>query len=105
MKIGDSNPTSLPPGTIGGPGLEKSQQAEQLRRSGGSGGTDAALGKSPDQVALSDLGGRLRGLSLDSPERTARMEKLSAEVQAGRYQVDAKELSHRLISEAMNPFQ
>ena len=105
MKIGDSSPNSLPPGTIGGPGLDRSQQAEQPHRSGGSGGTEAAFGRSPDQVALSDLGGRLRELSLDSPERTSRMEKLSTDVQAGRYQVDAKELSRRLISEAMNPFQ
>ena len=105
MKIGDTSPNPLPPGTIGAPGVDKFQQAEQPHRSGGSGGTEATFGKSSDQVALSDLGGRLRGLSLDSPERTSRIEKLSVDVQAGRYQVDAKELSRRLISEAMNPFQ
>jgi anti-sigma28 factor (negative regulator of flagellin synthesis) len=54
-----------------------------------------------DQVHLSDLAGRLRSLSSDTPERAAYLEKLSAEVEAGRYTVDAQALSRKIIADAL----
>jgi anti-sigma28 factor (negative regulator of flagellin synthesis) len=50
---------------------------------------------------LSDLAGRLRSLSPDTPERAAYLEKLSAEVEAGRYTVDAQALSRKIIDDAL----
>jgi anti-sigma28 factor (negative regulator of flagellin synthesis) len=50
---------------------------------------------------LSDLAGRLRSLSSDTPERAAYLEKLSAEVEAGRYTVDAQALSRKIIDDAL----
>ncbi len=69
--------------------------------SGGTGkGTPVHLDR--DRVQLSGLSARLLA-SADSgtAERTARISQLSADFRAGRYQVDAKELSRRLIDEAM----
>jgi anti-sigma28 factor (negative regulator of flagellin synthesis) len=54
-----------------------------------------------DQVHLSDLAGRLRSLSSDTPERAAYLEKLSGEVEAGRYTVDALALSRKIIDDAL----
>ena len=101
MKVNDPNINNVPPGTIGGPGLDKSQQSEQLRKGRASSRTDPSFGESPDQVALSDLGGRLRELNVDSAERTAQVKKLGEDIRAGRYEVDAMELSRRLIDDSM----
>ena len=103
MKVNDPNINSIPPGKIGGPELEKSQQAEQIRKNRTSGKTDPSFGESPDRVSLSDLGGRLRELNVDSAERTERLNKLGEDVSTGHYQVDAMELSRRLIDEIMSP--
>jgi flagellar biosynthesis anti-sigma factor FlgM len=55
-----------------------------------------------DQVHLSELSGRLlRIASTQSPERAARLERLGADVRAGRYQVDAMRVSRALIEEVL----
>ena len=104
MKVNDPNLTGIPPGTIGGPGLDKSQQTEQVRRDEMAGKGNAKLGDSPDKVALSGLSSQLRDLNVDSPERTAMVQRLSADVGAGRYEADATQVSQRLIDDAMKPF-
>jgi anti-sigma28 factor (negative regulator of flagellin synthesis) len=50
---------------------------------------------------LSELAGCLRSLSPDTPERAAYLEKLSAEIEAGRYTVDARALSRKIIDDAL----
>ena len=54
-----------------------------------------------DQGHLSDLAGCLRSLSPDTPERVANLKKLSAEVEAGRYTVDAQSLSRKIVDDAL----
>ena len=54
-----------------------------------------------DQGHLSDLAGCLRSLSTDTPERAAYLEKLSAEIEAGSYTVDARALSRKIIDDAL----
>jgi flagellar biosynthesis anti-sigma factor FlgM len=55
-----------------------------------------------DRVHLSDLSDRLlKVASAQSAERAARLERLGAEVRAGRYQVDPLKVSHALVEETL----
>lgn len=103
MRVDDPNTTRMAPEALGGEGIGKSQQASRPARAAAAGRSGAAAGESPDRVALSELGSRIRQLAVDAPERAARLEKLSIEVGAGRYQVDALELSRRLLEQALVP--
>ncbi len=58
-------------------------------------GADGGRG---DEVQLSNLA---LHLSADSPERAARIARITAEVQSGRYEVDAAEVSRRMIAGAI----
>ncbi len=101
MKVNDPNLAGAAAGQVGGSGLEKTQQAEVNRRGGT--GRDPSLSETPDKVSLSDLSARVKALGVDSPERVAKMEKLSSDVSAGRYEVNAQELSQRLVEDALKP--
>ena len=102
MKVNDPNLTGITPDKAGGAELNPSRQTDAVGR-GGASERNPALGNSPDSVSLSELGGRLRALNVDSPERVAHLEKLSSDVAAKRYQVDAGEVSHRLVEGALRP--
>jgi hypothetical protein len=52
-------------------------------------------------VQLSNLAGTLQELSVDSPEREALVEHLTAEYREGRYQPDPRETSSALITETL----
>jgi anti-sigma28 factor (negative regulator of flagellin synthesis) len=52
-------------------------------------------------TGISSLAGYLRSLSRETPERAAYLEKLLAEVQSGRYSVDAHELSREIVDDAL----
>jgi flagellar biosynthesis anti-sigma factor FlgM len=86
-----------------------STQASQLNKAHettgiGSGGTgkNAQVQHERDRVQLSELSARLLALAdARAPERAARVEKLSADVRSGKYQVDSHDLSSRLIDEAI----
>lgn len=54
-----------------------------------------------NSTGISSLAGYLRSLSPETPERAAHLEKLSAEVQSGRYSVDAHELSRKIVDDAL----
>ena len=55
-----------------------------------------------DHVQLSDLSGRLvEMLGAEAPDRTARIEKLTAEYRSGRYQPDALAASQGMVAEAL----
>ena len=100
MRVNDPNSTGIPRESVGGAGLERSEQSQATsRRSAGNG--NRVVGDAPDSVSLSELSGKLQALNIDSPQRAVRMGKLSADVRAGRYQTDALQLSRHLIDEAM----
>jgi anti-sigma28 factor (negative regulator of flagellin synthesis) len=107
MKVNDPNLSGTPPTSLGGAGPDKTQETERLRRGGRTNRGDPAVGDAPDRVSLSELGGQLRSLSVDSPERAARLEKLNADVRAGRYHADpldvSRSLIERMLAERMNP--
>lgn len=103
MRVDDPNTTRVAPEAPGGQGISRAQEMSRSVRAGAAGSARTVPGESADRVALSELGSRIRELAVDAPERAVRLEKLSAEVGAGRYQVDALELSRRLIEQALVP--
>jgi len=54
-----------------------------------------------DRLQLSTLATRIQAEDVDSPERTAKLEKLAADYAAGRYQPDSDAISEKLIDEAL----
>jgi anti-sigma28 factor (negative regulator of flagellin synthesis) len=52
-----------------------------------------------DSRDLSALGGELRKLADGTPEREAYLDKLAAEIRAGRYRVDSEELARKLFAD------
>ena len=62
--------------------------------------SEVGVGYKADEIERSELSAQLRGLSAESAEWAAHLERLSAEVAADRYRVDAQELSRRLIDRA-----
>lgn len=97
MKVNDPNVTGVTGGQVDGAGLDRARQIEADRR--GPASQDPSLTDSPDRVALSGLGALLRAASSNSSERVGRLQKLSADVAAGRYHVDAQAISQRLIDD------
>lgn len=103
MRVNDPNTSGVAPEALGGHGVGKAQEAARPARAGAAGRSGSAAGETPDRVALSELSSKVRELAVDAPERAARLERLAVEVGAGRYQVDALELSRRLVEEALVP--
>lgn len=97
MKVNDPNLAGVTGGQVDGAGLDRTRQTEADRR--GTASRDPSLSDSPDRVALSQLGALLRASSSDSPARVGRLQKLSADVAAGRYQVDPQALAQRLVDD------
>jgi flagellar biosynthesis anti-sigma factor FlgM len=95
MKINDANVAGL-----ASPGIGKTQEAEQgarLRQ----GRTGDGTSSSTDQVQLSNLSETLRASDSESPERAAQVERLSADVQAGRYHVDSAKVSNKIVQDSI----
>ncbi len=95
MKINDANIAGL-----GSQGIAKTQEAEQGARVRQSRIGDGSS-SSADKVQLSNLSETLRASDSESPERAAHLERLSADVQAGRYRVDSAELSKSIIQDSI----
>jgi len=93
MRINDQNLTG-----ISSSRPDRTQESEAGNRHGRGGGS---CGAGVDQVQLSNLAGSLSSLSPETPERTAHLEKLSAEVRTGRYAVDAHTLSREIVDDAI----
>jgi len=93
MKVNDPKLTNLLPSQIGGAQGADSVGEKQKR--------GEASGSSLDQVTLSTLSSQVRALDTASPERAAYLEKLSADVEAGRYNVDPLEVSKKMVADAM----
>jgi len=95
MKINDTNLTGISSSQLGA-----TQQTGGVGR-GPAGKPAPAGGGRVDQVHLSDLASQMSRLTEGSPERTNWLERLGAEVQAGRYRVDARELSRRIVDDML----
>ena len=95
MKINDSNVAGL-----GSQGIGKAQETEQGARVR-QGRTGDGASSSTDQVQLSNLSETLRASESESPERAAHLERLSADVQAGRYHVDSAKLSKSIVQDSI----
>ena len=97
MKINDAYASGASPSQA-----EKTGQAEALRPGADNKQAVSRAASEADRVQLSELSDRLLKIaSAQSPERAARLERLSAEVRVGRYQVDPLKVSHALIEEAL----
>jgi anti-sigma28 factor (negative regulator of flagellin synthesis) len=95
MKVNDPNLSGVQSGAIGR--AQETDAVSKLKQRMGVESTSSA----GDQVELSNLGMHLRALDSESPERTAYLEKLSADVASGRYKTDAKELSRKIVDDAI----
>jgi flagellar biosynthesis anti-sigma factor FlgM len=94
MKVNDPNLPGLSSTQVGGtPAIESIGERQKK--------VDQTTA-TPDQVSLSSLSAKIRELDADSPERAARLERLSDEIQAGRYNVDAREVSKKIVNDALN---
>ena len=94
MKISDSN-------QLGSAGLDRSRQAEALAGYGAT-GTGNRSKSGSDEVNLSGLAARLsEAVNTDSPQRLARLDRLSRDVAAGRYRPPAAEVSHSMVEEVL----
>jgi anti-sigma28 factor (negative regulator of flagellin synthesis) len=99
MKINDANVAGL-----GSQGIGKAPEAEQgarVRQGRIGDGASSSTDNSTDKVELSNLSEVLRTSESESPERAAHLERLSAEVTAGRYNVDSGEISKKLIQDSI----
>ena len=54
-----------------------------------------------DRLQLSTLASRIHAEAEESPERTAKLERLAADFAAGQYQPDSGAISEKLIDEAL----
>jgi|tagenome__1003787_1003787.scaffolds.fasta_scaffold15105764_1 anti-sigma28 factor (negative regulator of flagellin synthesis) len=95
MKINDANIAGLASNGIGKP--QEAEQGARVRQNR----TGDGASSSTDQVQLSNLSETLRASESESPERAAHVERLSAEVQAGRYQVDSAVLSKNIVQDSI----
>jgi len=97
MRTDNKNLTGISASQLG-----RTPETEAVHRQGPAGAPSGPAGPArEDQIHLFDLAGCLRSLSSDTPERAANLEKLSAEVEAGRYTVDAQALSRKIIDDAL----
>lgn len=97
MRVDDSNARE-----VGQSGLNRASEATRIERSSGYG----SIGRSDradDRVQLSTLGAQLRAEESESPERTAHIERLRADVASGRYQLDAGATASRMIDDSIQP--
>ena len=100
MRVNDSSAANTAASQTGRAEVERARQVE----AGASGRTrESSSSDSPDRVALSQIGSKLRALAMDSPERIAQLDKLSADVASGRYQPDADAVSRSLVDEMLRP--
>lgn len=104
MKI---DPTSIqgPASTLAGSPLTGAARAEPVRQNTNP-SIEATESNSKDQVQISNLLESLRraGSAAEdeiSPERAAYLDKLAADIESGDYQVDAKELSSRIVEDTL----
>lgn len=93
MKVNDPVLQGLTSGQVANtPGVDGTER--QKRTGGASGGSD--------RVSLSSLSTKLQELRSDSPERAAYLERLANDIAEGRYEVDTRDVSRKIVSEALS---
>jgi flagellar biosynthesis anti-sigma factor FlgM len=98
MRISDSHLNSVGTAQTG-----QAQRGDSVSLSGGKRTESAAsAGAGQDRVELSGLSGQLsRVLGASSADRSAKVSRLSAQFQAGTYQVDAQAVSRSMVKETL----
>lgn len=104
MRVNDNTANPL-----AGPGVDGTQRSHQSQGVGGAGGQGprGPVEKSGgDSVQLSSLGQalqaeELRASDIESPERQQRVAQLNKDVKSGIYQIDAENLSRKIIDDAL----
>lgn len=97
MKVYDSSLNQAAASQLGKAREAEAAQGAGAKKSGGAQGAADA-----DQVQLSDLSARLvKIMETASAERASRIERLATEFRAGRYQADAREVSRRIVDDAL----
>jgi anti-sigma28 factor (negative regulator of flagellin synthesis) len=97
MKVNESSLNQAAASQLG-----KTQQTAPVKPGGPAKSGEARSGQPSDQVQLSDLSSRLLQTSgAQSPNRSARVEQLSADYKAGRYQPNSQATSQRIVDDAI----
>jgi anti-sigma28 factor (negative regulator of flagellin synthesis) len=97
MKVNDSNTPNL--GNLNSTGIGKAAELEAAGKARDK-QASTAFGPESDRVSLSNLSGTLRAALSESPDRAAQLEKLSADVATGRYNVDSGAVSKDIVNDA-----
>jgi anti-sigma28 factor (negative regulator of flagellin synthesis) len=93
MRVDDRNLTGAATGSP-----ERTQGTQSLERSGRFKGASSRTGTGSDLVELSSLS---RALNSSSSSSSARVAQLAGQYQSGQYQVDAAQVSHSMVIEAL----
>jgi anti-sigma28 factor (negative regulator of flagellin synthesis) len=97
MKVNESSLNQAAASQLG-----KTQQPAAVKPGGPTKGGEAQPRQQSDQVQLSDFSSRLLQTSgAQSPSRAAKVEKLAADYQAGRYQPNSQATSQRIVDDAI----
>ena len=94
MKVNDPKLAGLTSSQVGG--TQAPDSAERQKK------VESTREASRDRVSLSELSSKVRELDSESPERAARLERLSAEIAAGRYHVDPHEVARKMVDDAQD---
>ena len=97
MRINDANQQPISNQPVRGKEPNRVEAGYQKIRESG---VDAGSGAT-DTFTLSSLSTAINGETEGSPERSAKIDKLAKEVDAGRYRPDSKVISKKLVEDAL----
>ena len=97
MRINDANQQPISNQPVRGKEPNRVESGYQkVRESGVEAGSGAT-----DTLTLSSLSTSINAETQDSPERSAKIDRLTREVDAGRYKPDSKVVSKKLVEDAL----
>lgn len=96
MRVNDHNLNGAGAAGLGKANLDRTAPAG-ARSSQAGGSQDTA----EDSVQLSGLGAKVRELSGGTPERAAKLDRLSQQVASGTYHVDPEAVSKGIVEDAL----
>ena len=97
MRINDANQQPITNQPVRGKEPIRVESGYQKVREGS---VDSGAGAT-DTFTLSSLSAAINAQTEDSPERSAKIDKLTKEVDAGRYKPDSKVVSKKLVEDAL----
>ncbi len=88
--------------------LSRTGQTQETEKTGAAGGDGArsraaAAGAGTDSAQISNLGQHLRMQTEDTPERTAHLARLEAQVQAGDYNPAPADIARSIVDDLLKP--